>query len=153
MVSRTGGLRFGSERMRSLSDSGSFAVSNATMASKRLLGGGYVGVRKEEYAVIKRFRTKTGVFLSVGYLILLLFTVLSLLFSAPDAMSILAPMVLTAPWSFLLFEIVPESVAAAGGPVAFFLIFILSAALNAAILYLAGWLFTQLITQGEQKEQ
>ncbi len=71
-------------------------------------------------------------------------------------------MVVTFPWSFLFLEIVAasmgdvsESTATTLGPIAFVLIFIGSALINAAILYFFGWLLTVLGTflkQGKKLE-
>jgi len=80
--------------------------------------------------------------LAGGYLLLFLLAVLSVMVSKPDAMSGLALMVLTIPWSFILFETIPENWAAVLGPVGFLGIFAVSVSINAAILYFVGWLFT-----------
>lgn len=92
--------------------------------------------------MIKRFRSKIGIFLSFGYLTLCLFTVLALFISEPDAMSILALLFLTSPWSFLLLDTVPEQFADGGGPVGFVFILIVSALVNAAILFGLGLLLS-----------
>lgn len=109
-----------------------------------------------------RPRSRIGIAFSLSYIALFLLTVLALLVSKPDAMSILAPMVLTFPWSFLFLEIVAaslgdvsESTATTLGPIAFVFIFVASAIINAAILYFFGWLLTMLGTilkQGKKIE-
>lgn len=103
-------------------------------------------------SMIRRFRSKIGVFLVFGYSGLCLLTVLALIISSPDSMSILALIVITLPWSLLFLELVSpslgttsESIAAGVGPVLFVLIFVVSAAINLTFLYFVGWVLTLVI--------
>ena len=96
--------------------------------------------------MINRFRSKIGISLSLSYLTLCVIALLGLLVSEPDAMSGLALLFLTSPWSFLLLEAVPESFAAGGGMVAFSSILIVCALVNASIFYLLGMLITKIIS-------
>jgi hypothetical protein len=99
-------------------------------------------------------------FLSAGYSAICLFTVLSLIISPPDSMSMLALIVITLPWSLLLLELgsqimgtASDNLASAVGPLIFVLLFALSATINATILYLVGWLVTSILAKFNKVEK
>jgi hypothetical protein len=111
-------------------------------------------------SMIKRFSSKFGMFLSAGYSAICLFTVLSLIISPPDSMSMLALIVITLPWSLLLLELgsqimgtASDNLASAVGPLIFVLLFALSATINATILYLVGWLITSILAKFNKVEK
>jgi hypothetical protein len=110
--------------------------------------------------MLKKFRSRIGVFLSLGYITFCLITVFALIVSPSDAMSGLAVIVVTLPWSLLFLELgaepmgsASENITAVVGPILFVLIFIVSAMLNAVFLYFVGWSITRiLITLGGDKK-
>lgn len=89
-------------------------------------------------------QSRVGIALSGIYTILFLLSVLIVLVSTPDGLSIIVPIALTFPWSVLLLETIPEGFAVNMGPIAFILIFLVSAGLNALILYSLGWIYSSL---------
>lgn len=81
-----------------------------------------------------------------SYLLLVILAIVGTVVSKPDAMSILASMFLTMPWSFWLLETLPEGSLAGGGRATFFLLLFLCAVVNALILYVFGLLITKIIS-------
>ena len=90
-------------------------------------------------------KTRIGLALAAGYLLLVVLTLLDVAGSQPDAMSGLAPMFLTIPWSFWLAENLRESSLTALGVGGFYLLLFVSAIPNAVILYMAGIIISAVV--------
>src|SRR4051794_15268522 len=88
------------------------------------------------------WRSRFGLFLGGGYLLFVLLTLANMAGSGADAMSVLAPMFLTAPWSFLLAEYLPENALAGTGTYGFYFLLSACGVLNATILYFIGVLIS-----------
>ena len=95
----------------------------------------------------KWLRSKIGLALAVGYLIILILLTILVYVGPSDGLAALIPLVLTMPWSFALLDGVIGLNIDFGyfGPLVFFLLFAFSALLNAAILYAIGLLITTVL--------
>jgi hypothetical protein len=101
-------------------------------------------------------KSKIGLFLSTGYLSIVILATISAFASGVD-LAPLIPLGLTMPWSFALLNLLDAVPDNAGigyfGLVAFIFILALSAFLNAIILYIIGLLITlmtRLIRENQQ---
>jgi len=82
----------------------------------------------------KHFKSKTGMFFSGAYLLLILVVIIEIITSKPDAMSGVALIFLAMPWSVILFEVLPD----ADLPIFGLALYGFCVFLNAAILYVFG---------------
>src|SRR5436190_7799495 len=91
-------------------------------------------------------RSRIGMVLALGYLLFLVVIVIGVTTGPPDAMSGLAILIWTMPWSFLLLDALIDNHINTGlGPLTFYLVIGLSAMINASILYGVGLAFTLIL--------
>jgi hypothetical protein len=90
-------------------------------------------------------RSRIGCVLATGYFGFFLFVLFMIAISPPDGMVVLVPMFLAMPWSFWLFEALPENALAGGGMGTFFIVLCLCALVNAALLYVFGFAISMMI--------
>ena len=105
--------------------------------------------------MFKSIKFNLGVIIATIYLFLFLMAIIEFNVSRPDALSGLGLLFLTAPWSFILLDIIVKHqiVLAENNPFIFYALITFCALINASILYLLGSLLTKVLKSFRQKEE